>query len=429
MFHLLAFSLVLFSFLTLRREYKLFGGVSLLSLLTVGNFMYGGLTPIIAFYWPVGAFIFDAYVRDAGMIVDASGLINVIIIVILFQLSLWIASLRFVDGRSISFKSRFSLGNPFSIASILIGLVVFFLGLAGVVWVGLVFNGSVGGLFDIPYEQRSPFFRGNPLPAFLLLIGLFGVAQLMVTLILVERFKAALVTLFLLIAYSLAVGSKLPLLWGVIVFLFTAMNCGVRLGRVVLPAVLSILVLASLSGVRSGVPFFQAAAQGGFEFWNNDIPGPSSITYFLINSGNNEFTLDPLVSIFRILVPSFVSSRGQLLPDVWAEKMVGSNYESGIGFGWSVLLDAYLFLGFFGVFFTGYLLGRTAIYLDAWRSRNPPSFMRLIILNCSAPLFFLCFRESIAGAVKTAVVLLIVIWIPTFCVAKTGVSKRHLDAV
>lgn len=407
------------AFVTLVRGRKRNGGITLISLLTFGNLWYGGLTLVIAFYWPSSAYIFNAYVNNAGMNVDEEGLVNALLLVTIFQFGLLISSFCINKKRHAVFdREVLSTNNMGEVAAtIKVGSTLFFAGLLGAVWLGFNFNGSFFGLFDITYIQRSQFLRENPLPAFLMFIGFLGVVQLMAISIIINKVKAAILLLLFILAYSVATSSKLPLFWGLVVFVVSATNGQISLRNVILPVGISILFLIVLSHIRSGFPFFEALLLSGFNLWNNDIPGPASISYFVVNSTWDGFDLEPLISILRVLVPSFLVERGALLPDIWAEKMAGVTYEYGQGFGWSVLLDTYLLAGYTGVLIGGFLLGNISQAIDFWRVHKTSSILYSLFTNCIAPIFLLFFRESIAGGVKGLLIISLVVFLPTILVA------------
>jgi preprotein translocase subunit SecG len=422
MFDAVAITFGALALLTLWREYWRAGGGTLLSLLTVGNVLYGGLTPMIAYYWPERTSIFNAYVNDAGMEVDEAGLFKVMVMVTLFQLaSLFVALGKSKEAKSIKLEEGSSRNA--AAASIFVGWFMILVGIAGAVWLGLTYNGSPWGLYQISYAERSPLFREHSSQAFLLLLGLYGASQLVVSYLMTGRAKVAALVLLLVTLHGIGIKSKFPIFWVCFIFLITAIVEGVKLRKMLLPMGIALLVLMTMSVWRgaerlSDLPDYIATYQeevngNAIRFWENDIPGPASITYFTINYSPVEYSIDPLLEIPKLLIPKFVYDRGAVVSDVWAAKMMGSSYEPGLGFGWSLLCDGYLLAGWLGVIVVGYGVSRLARYLTDLKFAGRQPFISAVMGYTAAPLFFYGVRESAAGLVKALLVMAVVLWVPT----------------
>lgn len=422
MFDAVAMAFSALALLTMWREHRRVGGVTLLSLLTLGNVLYGGLTPMIAYYWPERASVFNAYVSDAGMDVDEAGLFKVMLMVTLFQMVSLVVALgrpkevKAIQLEGVSFKNA-------AAASIWVGWFMVFLGMTGVLWLGLTYNGSPLGLYQISYVERSPLFREHSSQAFLLLLGLYGASQLVVTYLMTRRLKAAGLILLLVTLHGIGIKSKFPIFWVCLIFLVAAINERVNLRRMLLPMGAALLVLMTMSVLRdveqlSVLPNFiaqnlEAVNGNAARFWENDIPGPAAIAYFVINYSPSEYSIDPLIEIPKLLIPRFVYDRGAMIPDVWAAKMLGSSYAQGLGFGWSLLCDGYLIAGWLGVIVVGYGVSRLARYLTDLKFSSRQLFISTVVGYSAAPLFFLGERESAAGLVKALLIIAVVLWVPT----------------
>lgn len=423
MFDAVALTYCVLVLLTLWREYRRAGGgITLISMLTVGYVLYGGVTPIITYYWPEATPIFNSYVNDTGMNVDEAGLLKVMIMVTLFQL----ASLVVAFGRSkkaMSIKLKKCSSENAAAASIFVGWLMVFLGLAGVVWLGLTYNGSPFGLYQISYAERSPLFREHSSQAFLLLLGLYGASQLVVSYLMTRRLKAAALVLLLVTLHGLGIKSKFPVFWVCFIFFVAAIGERVNLRKILLPMGIALLVLMTMSVLRgaeslSDLPYYisenlEEVNGNATRLWENDIPGPASITYFLINYSPFEHSIDPLLEIPKLLVPRFVYDRGAVVSDVWAAKMMGSSYEPGLGFGWSLLCDGYLLADWLGVIIVSYGVSRLARYIADLKFAGWQPFVFTVAGYTAAPLFFYGTRESAAGLVKALLVMAVVLWVPT----------------
>lgn len=429
---IVAFSLL--AVLTLLAERRR-GGVTLVSMLTIGNFFYGALTPAIAHYGSGSAVVFQTYITEAGLVVDDVGLVRVLLAATLFQLVCLIA---LIGGPQKANTSQFAvdLNNDFLVASIWVGWLLLALGVAGMIWFGRIYNGHFFGLYEISYAERSPLFREHSVQAFLLLLGLYGASQLVAAYLMAGRVKSAAFVLLLVTLHGIGIKSKFPIFWAFLVFAVVAVSEKVRISRLLLPAGIAVTALLTMSVLRgvsnlSELPEYIERYQsemGGIaaRFWENDIPGPASITYFVINNPTVEHTAAPLFDIAKLLIPGFIYDRGPRVSDLWTAKMMGGAYEPGLGFGWSLLCDGYLLGAWLGVVLVGYGVARLARYIVDRKLIGVPGHLPLysIMAYTSSPLFFYGVRESVGGLVKALLIMGILLWLPVWVV---GVGRRLLD--
>lgn len=434
MFDLLFITYLASAAWTLVSESRRAGGITLLTLLTMGNFFYGMLTPAISYYSPGSAVVFQTYITEARMLVDETGVTRVMLAATLFQLACLAAALAgprkspaaAVDGRA---------GGEYVNAAVWTGWLLLALGVVGAIWLGMVASGHVMGLYQISYAERSPLFREHSTQAFLLLLGMYGASQLVAAYLMTNRVRSAAFVLVLVTLHGIGIKSKFPIFWVFLVFGVVALSEKVRISRLLLPAGIAVTALLTMSVLRgvsnlSELPEYMERYQsemGGIaaRFWENDIPGPASITYFVINDPTVEHTAAPLIEIARLLIPRFIYDRGPVVSDLWAAKMMGTAYEPGLGFGWSLLCDGYLVGAWLGVALMGYGVARLARYIADRKLVGAAERLPLysIMMYTSSPLFFYGVRESTGGLVKAVLIMGVLLWLPVLIV---GMGRRLL---
>lgn len=410
---------------TVIREYRRTKTLTLLSLLSVGNILYMGVTPALHYYYPIGTKIFEAYVSDTGMIVEDSGLLRMLLAAAIFQLVCLCVSLG--GDRT---RIRPDAINDASIrkAAIWVGCGLMSIGAVGAVWLGLKYNGHPWGLYEITYLERSTLALDNYLQAFMLLLGMYGASQLIVVFLLSHRKVLAVSILLALTLHGLGMKSKFPIFWTLLVFMVVAIGQRKQLVRLFLPIVFTVLILSTMSILRgvenwSDLPEYietyrdllmtTAAAP-----WNNDLPGPASIAYYTLNS-EVDYTVKPVTDILWLLVPRFLYDRGPILSDVWAEKMMGIEYQPGLGFGWTPINDGFLLLGWLGIGLVAFvfaMLARSINHLGIKDGRFREFFM--VVFYSSAPFFLYGVRESTGGLLKQLLIMTVLIWLPTLYLAQ-----------
>jgi hypothetical protein len=432
MFDILFIIYVVLAAWTLVSEFRRAGGITLIWLLTIGNFFYGVLTLAISYYAPGSAVVFQTYVTDAGLVVDEEGIAGAMLAATLFQLACLIVVLGGPKRSNVPAVGG-ETGAEYVVAAIRMGWLLVAVGMAGAIWLGLVSNGHVLGLYEISYAERSPLFREHSVQAFLLLLGMYGASLLVTAYLMAGRVRAAAFVLLLVTLHGVGIKSKFPIFWVFLVFAVVAIGEKVRISRLVIPASIAVSALLTMSVLRgvshlSELPEYVARYQdelGGvaFRFWENDIPGPASITYFVINSPSTEHTVEPLLEIFKLLIPKSFYDRGPVVSDLWAAKMMGDAYEPGLGFGWSLLCDGYLVAAWLGVALVSYGVARLARYFVDRKMIGAAGRLPLysIMAYTSSPLFFYGVRESTAGLVKAVLIMGVLLWLPVLIV---GMGRR-----
>jgi hypothetical protein len=424
MFDLIAIVFVVFVSLTLVKEYQRARSITPLSLLTVGNVLYSALTPVISHFEPESTVVFDRYVSEAGMLIDETGLIRAILAATLFQLGCLGVALMGADKSNSGCVKVQNSGAAIQAAT-LVGWFMFLVGVVGVVWLGLKYNGNPWGLYQIAYVERSPLFLENSTQSFLILVGMYGASQLVVAFLMADRLKMAAVILLMIALHGFGIKSKFPVFWVLCVFMIAVINERKNVFKFLLPVGISVMLLLTMSMLRgienlSELPEHILMNQeeiGSYatRFWENDIPGPASITYYVINDRSVEYTLDPLLEIPKLLIPRPLYDRGAALSDVWAAKMMGINYEPGLGFGWSLLCDGFLAAGWFGVMLIAYCIARLARYISELKTSTRGNlffFYSMASYTCG-PIFLYGIRESAGGLVKALLIMAVLLWLPT----------------
>lgn len=262
---------------------------------------------------------------------------------------------------------------------------------------------------------------------------MYGASQLVAAYLMVGRVRSAAFVLLLVTLHSIGIKSKFPIFWVFLVFVVVAIGEKIKLSKLLIPggvAVSALLTMSVLRGIRnlSELPEYVGRYQdelGGiaFRFWENDIPGPASITYFVLNEPSVQHTVEPLLEIVKLLIPRFIYDRGEVVSDVWAARMMGTAYESGLGFGWSLLCDGYLVAAWLGVALVGYGVARLARHIVDLQLIGSPSRLPFysIMAYTSSPLFFYGVRESTGGLVKAVLIMAVLLWVPVLVL---GMGRR-----
>jgi len=423
--------LLLLASLTVIREYRRTKTLTLVSLISLGNILYMGVTPALYHYFPDSVMIFEHYVSDTGMTVDESGLIRILLAAAIFQMVCFYVS----SGGGRKRVHPDAINNKAIVkAAIIVGWILISIGAIGAAWLGLKYNGQLWGLYEISYFERATLARDNSLQAFMLLLGMYGAAQLIVIYLLSHRKTMAVLILFTMILHGLGMKSKFPIFWVLLVFLVVTIGQRKQLLRLFLPIGFAVLILSIMSTLRgfenyAALPEYvethwdllvtTAAAP-----WNNDLPGPASITYNILNS-DVDYTVRPATEILWLMVPRFLFDRGPILADTWAEKMLGSGYEPGLGFGWSPICDGFLLLGWLGIGIVAFVFTMIARYIDnlGTKSGKYGEFF-VIVIYCSAPFFLIGMRGTLGGLIKQLIIMTALIWLPTLYLAQKDDGVR-----
>lgn len=427
--------LLVLALATLVAEYRRARRLTLLSVLTLGNLAYGALTPAIYHFSPESASIFGKYVRDAGVSIEDAGLLRVMLAAMIFQAVCCMVAL---SGRAVRDTGPTGLVDPEVISqSITVGWALMVVGALGVVWMGVAYSGSPVGLYEVSYADRSGLSRQNSMPAFMLLLGVMGASQLIVAYLLAGRTRMAILVLLLVALHGLGMKSKFPVFMVLLVFVAVAIGMRKNVVRLLLPIVAAGVLLMTMSVLRdvdkmSEIPGYLSANREALKAklpapWQNDVPGPASITYFVLNSEVPAFSLEPAAEALKLLVPRFVRERGGTLADQWAQKMLGSSYQPGMGFGWSPLCEGYLLASWLGIAIVAFVLAMAARWIDGLRDRTQGKLRELsmIVAYSCVPLLFLSNRESMGALVKQLVFAGVFVWLPTWLLlARKGWSAH-----
>lgn len=423
--------LLLLVSLTVIGEYHRTRTLTLVSLLSLGNILYMGVTPALYHYFPESVSLFEHFVSDTGMTIEESGLLRMLMAATIFQLVCLCVSLG--GGRK---RIHLDAINNKSVlrAAITVGWTLMSIGALGVVWLGLKYNGHPWGLYEISYFERTTLTRDNSLQAFMLLLGMYGAAHIIVVYLLSNRKKMAVLILLAMVLHGLGMKSKFPIIWVLLVFLVVTIGQRKQLFQLFIPIGFAVLILSTMSALRgfenvADLPEYiethwdllvtTAAAP-----WNNDLPGPASVTYYALNS-DVDYTVRPVTEILWLMVPRFLFDRGPVLPDVWAEKMLGSGYQPGLGFGWSSICDGFLLLGWLGIGLVAFVYAVLARYIDNLRTKGGKyEEVFMIVVYCSAPFFLFGMREMLGGLIKQMIIMTALIWLPTLYLAQKEEGVR-----
>lgn len=410
---------------TVIREYRRTKSLTLLSLVSLGNILYMGVTPALHYYYPESTKIFEAYVSDSGFSVEETGLIRVLLAAAVFQLVCLYVSL---GGDRKGIRPDAIADESVLKAAVLVGWALVSIGAFGAIWLGMKYNGHPWGLYEISYLERTMLARDNYVQAFLLLLGMYGAAQLIVVFLLSNRKLMAVSILLAMTLHGLGMKSKFPVFWILLVFLAVSIGQRRQLLRLFLPVGITVLVLSTMSILRgvdnlSDLPeyidtYWDLLMTTAAAPWNNDLPGPASIAYYTLNS-DVDYTVRPVTEILWLMVPRFLFDRGPVLSDEWAEMMMGGEYQPGLGFGWSQICDGYLLLGWLGIGLVALVfawLARSINNLGSKGGRHREFFV--IVYYCSAPYFLYGVRESIGGLIKQLLIMSALTWLPTFYLAQ-----------
>lgn len=405
-------------------EYRRTKRLTLLTITSVSNVLYNVVNPALYYYSPNSVVIFQKVINEVELDIQASGLLRVILAATIFQLVLLCIS--FMGSQKSQLLRSDSINNKAVIdAATFIGWVLLIIGAIGVVWFGLKYNGHLWGLYEISYIERSPLFRTNNIQAFLILIGMYGATQLIIVYLLTDRAKLAVLILLGMTLHGIGMKSKFPVFWILITFVAVAVGTRKKLLKYLLPVGFVALVLMSMSILR-GVENLSELPQYITDYWDqigtivvapwgNDLPGPSILSYYILNS-DVDFSLAPILDALKILIPSFIFDRGTLMADLYAQNIIGYTYELGQGLGWSIICDGYLLCGWPGILLVALFIAFLARYIEGIRTKTSGSLREffIIVTYMTIPIFFLVFRESMGALIKQMLLIAAFIWLPTF---------------
>jgi hypothetical protein len=430
---------VMLVLVTIILEFRRRKRITLLAIFSMGNVLYNVLTPALFFYAPDSVMAFQMYVNDAGLEIHETGLVRVILAACVFQLGILFVSCR-KRQKSDMLRSDPIKCNAVYRAALFVGWIMLLLGLIGVVWLGVKYNGHLMGLYEISYFERSFLALENSQQAFLINLGMYGAAQLIVVYLLTDRTKLAVLILLVMTLHGIGMKSKFPVFWILLVFVGVVIGRRKKIFRMLLPIAFTTLVLATMSVLRGGQNLSELPQLIGTSWeligttaatpWGNDIPGPAAMTYYVFNS-EVDFTIAPITDTMKILIPKAILDRGMLLSEIYAKKMIGSGYMQGLGFGWPLICDGFLLLGWPGVGLFSTIVALLARYVEDGRARMSEKSRDFLNVVCYSftPFALYSIRESMGGLVKAILVMAVLIWLPTwFLASKRSIFKRRKNA-
>ena len=94
MFNVILIAFIIIIIKTLYNEYRRTRGVTLIALISIGNFFYCALTYIVSSFKDGSAVDFEKYIDESGVLVDDLGLTRSILAATLFQLGCLAATFR-----------------------------------------------------------------------------------------------------------------------------------------------------------------------------------------------------------------------------------------------------------------------------------------------------------------------------------------------
>jgi hypothetical protein len=396
------------------------------------------VNPALYYYSPDSAVVFQKCINKARLYIQDSGLLRVILAATIFQLG--ILCISFMGNQKRQLIRFYSINNKAVFdAATFIGWALLIIGAEGVVWLGLKYNGHLWGLYEVAYVERIPLFRANSLQVFLILFGMYGATQLMVTYLLTDRAKLAVLILLGMTLHGFEMKYKFPVFWVLITFVAIAIGTRKKLLKYLLPIAFTALVLISMGLLRhlknsSEIPQYIATHWNLIWTalatpWSNDFPGPSTVLYYMLNS-DVDFTIAPITDTLKVLIPSFIFDRGTLLPDLYAQKMVGIKYYFGSGFGWSILCDGYLLCGWPGILLVALFVALLARYIEDRPARTSGSLREFFIIVCyfMVPFFFYTLRMPMSGFIKQMLLIAAFIWLPTLLLIKERSHRLKTSA-
>lgn len=423
--------LIAFATATLVVEFARQRNITPIALLTVGHLGYVALNPLICLVSPANTRYFIEMVNVGGAVVP-EGLGRVFLAAAAFQLGCLVVSL--VPSKA---PARTALELDPHIVSRFVRIAVVLLGLSaiGTVWLGILYEGSPLGLYRIPYGVRTEFIYELGPIAFMADLVQYGAALLVTILVLTGRTRLAVLVLGGVVLHSIGVKSKHPIVYVGCVFAVVSMLSGSgRIFRALVPLAAAALIVSGLGLARTTGDQGMGAMLGFLEEnreqlydevstpWSNDLPGPAAVSYLVVNSPNEEWSLAPLAEIITIFVPRLVVDRGPSQADSFARQTLRGEYFVGAGMGWSMVCDGYRSLGILGTGLAGALIAAVGSAL-ARRSRVPRPAARLratVYLCVASPLFLLGPRYGVAGFAKQLVILFVLVLVSERLVRVTG---------
>jgi hypothetical protein len=440
-------SIVLLAVMTIVVDARRTRTVAPLTLLTISNLLWVELNPSVWLFSPSDARYFGSLV---SMIAEATedGVVRVLFAGACFQFGLAAVAILFATRDEPRVHTTVTLSDALARALYRLALALLALGLLGVVLIGLRYNGSPLGLYDLRYGKRTEFMYDISILSFMLDLVQYGAAVLVTTLILRGRNLLATGVLVGLILHATLMKSKFPILCVSTTFAAATFLSGrLRARRLTtwLPLLLAATVLVSLSFARSAKEqdltgmFEQVASNRDVAYqktvgtiWENDFPGAAAASYIVMNTEDGSFNLRPLQEALMIFVPRFIYDRGPSQADEFAAHLLGARaYFAGAGISWSPVCDGYRLFGFVGVFVVALAIAFLGAALSSGlRSPSIAARERACVLACiCAPCFILASRNSLGGTLKTTVITVFVGFLPTWLLGYRPVRSSRVSTM
>jgi hypothetical protein len=420
-------TLLMLAVATIANELHRFRVLTPLALLTVGHVLYIGFNPLVFLISPSKASYF-VHLVSLGAEVHTSGIASLMLSANLFQLgclgvSLYTAHRANELGR---IPPVVHADEKLVNALFQLGLANVAFGFIGVIAIGIEYNGSPIGLYELGYGRRTEFLYTRSIEAFLLDLLQYGSVILIVAGVLARK-RAALIVLVAMILHGTMMKSKFPVFYVSCAFGMATMLSGqLRTARSWMPLVAAGVVIASLSFARSAkeqnlVGMLERVQDNQQEWWesigqpwNNDFPGAAAASYMVVNDPEPSLDPAPLREAFMVFVPRFIFDRGPSQADQFASHLYGGAYYPGAGMSWSLICDGYRLFGHLGVLAVGAIVaGLAARLAQDLKSFKASARQRAIVLVCiTTPVFLVVPRTGFAGVFKLLAIVLTVSYLP-----------------
>lgn len=406
--------------LTIWFEYRRRRALTPILLLTIGNLAYFAVNPYLFLVSPSDAEYF-AYLVSLMNELTFEGVASLLLAAFAFQLGLLGVSLTTRRQSMVSLQgSRNGEGLISAKALTYLGIADVVVGLIGMVWMGIIYNGTPFGLYRLSYAEHGTFFHGASVPAFLLDVGKYGASLLMAVAVLDRRPVRVAVVFLAMTLHGVALKSKLPIFHIACVYAVAQSLSGApNKMRALIPLGLAGLVIGALGILRGAEDIFaiprffddnrEVVMRSVSSPWENDFPGPAAAAYIVVNDPYQEWSMGPLWDVVTYFVPKFVVDRGLSVSELYSKRLLGSGWQPGLGPGWSLISDGYLMLGQTGVVLVGAFVGWLGRRVDQLRASNDDLRAECgrVFVCVSSPLFLFAPRAALASLLK----VLLVVWV------------------
>jgi hypothetical protein len=423
---LLASILLVTAGLTIWMELRRFRFLTPLSLLTIGHVLYIALNPIVFLISPREATYFEHLVSLGARLTEV-GIRNLLAAAVLFQGSCLVVAFVLFQRRGAApeLLRREPISPTLEAALLRLGWLNVAFGVVGIVLIGVQYNDSAIGLYQIPYGRRTEFLYFQSVLGFLLDMFQYGAVILVTVGLLTHRRYLPIVAFAVIIVHGAMMKSKYPVLYVSCAFATAAVLSGrLKAARGFLPLAVAAVVVASLSFARTSkdqdlggmIAFVDDNRTEWWQHlgqpWNNDFPGASTTSYVVINTARPSSSVGPLRDAAMIFVPRFIHDRGPSQADLFAAELYGESYFAGAGLSWSLVCDGYNLLNFPGVALVGLLSAMLAASINPRRKTRGWDERANVLVSLAAPVFLVAPRMGFAAAVKLLTMVLLVSYVP-----------------